>query len=690
MHSTVCQSNASVLNTKIVNTINDGSNIVCVSCGKNVFMIPHEKCVARYALSRDSSVKIALFTTPIAVKSKNLRATSVVAKSRFSVAKTPTTTNKVSSASSLSPDSDQSRTLSNYMKTKIATSRKWQKWFEYQPCFNWTPNSKTAQLTPSVSKSSNSVTQLILWIVDSGCSKHIDSGNLKRLKNVVEKLHGNDSLHGMNTSQPSSISELAASSLNFFGPKTLLLLALLRIALLSLCYPTNNRNDLGKMKPKADIGIFIGYSESSRGFHIYNRRTKKIMETIHVKFDKLTAMASECNKSGPSLNCSNFQDSSEEMNEIPSQQDLDNLFSPFTSEVSNNSAANTLDDEETSSPSSIIVEDSDALQIVTSLDEPIIQESSILVLETHSNEQIKEGIAKLDGNTIMHSFEIPEFEEAESSSNYQDPSNMHEPINNIATLINGLRIIQLNNLTEPKNIKEAMLDHSWIESMQDELNQFKRLDVWELISLPEGRYAIKVKWLWKNKTDAENMVIQNKSRLVAQDYIQQEGIDFEESFAPVARLEAARPTEKHLKEVKRIFRYLRQSLNDQKLIGGLCISLTRLQFLGSQLVSLVVKNGLYSMSTAEGVKYLLSGMLQTSIWDANATVGLSDIITTRFHATEHVERGTIELYFVGTEYQLADLFTKALPRERFEYLVHRIRMRCMTPTELERLAKLSS
>ncbi|GJW55680.1 retrovirus-related pol polyprotein from transposon TNT 1-94 [Tanacetum coccineum] len=57
---------------------------------------------------------------------------------------------------------------------------------------------------------------------------------------------------------------------------------------------------------------------------------------------------------------------------------------------------------------------------------------------------------------------------------------------------------------------------------------------------------------------------------------------------------------------------------------------------------------------------------------------------------EHVERGTIKLYFVGMEYQLAGLFTKALPRERFEYLVHRIGMRCMTPTELERLAKLSS
>ncbi|GJR21293.1 hypothetical protein Tco_0969820 [Tanacetum coccineum] len=66
-------------------------------------------------------------------------------------------------------------------------------------------------------------------------------------------------------------------------------------------------------------------------------------------------------------------------------------------------------------------------------------------------------------------------------------------------------------------------------------------------------------------------------------------------------------------------------------------------------------------------------------------------INIRYHfIKEHVEKGTIELYFVGAKYQLADLFTKALPKERFEYLVHMIGMRCMTPTELERLTKLSS
>ncbi|GJX62203.1 hypothetical protein Tco_0295103 [Tanacetum coccineum] len=130
--SNVCQTNASVSNSKTVNAVNDGSTIVCVSRGKDMFLISHEKCVACYALSRNSNVKRALFTTPVAAKSKNLGATSVVAKSRLSVANTPKATNKVFSASSLSHASSQSKALSNYMKNKIATSRKWQRWFEYQ------------------------------------------------------------------------------------------------------------------------------------------------------------------------------------------------------------------------------------------------------------------------------------------------------------------------------------------------------------------------------------------------------------------------------------------------------------------------------------------------------------------------------------------------------------------------------
>ncbi|GJW30776.1 hypothetical protein Tco_0047651 [Tanacetum coccineum] len=90
-------SSANCIKYQDCNAINDGSNLFCVSCGKDVFLLSHEKCVARYALSRDTKIKRALFTTPIAAKSKNLGATFVVAKSRLSVANTPTATNKSTS-----------------------------------------------------------------------------------------------------------------------------------------------------------------------------------------------------------------------------------------------------------------------------------------------------------------------------------------------------------------------------------------------------------------------------------------------------------------------------------------------------------------------------------------------------------------------------------------------------------------
>nr|GFB31319.1 retrovirus-related Pol polyprotein from transposon TNT 1-94 [Tanacetum cinerariifolium] len=93
---------------------------------------------------------------------------------------------------------------------------------------------------------------------------------------------------------------------------------------------------------------------------------------------------------------------------------------------------------------------------------------------------------------------------------------------------------------EPKNVKEAMTDPAWIESMQEELLQFKRLDVWVLVPTPDSILPLTLKWLFKNKHDEEKRVIQNKSCLVMRGYRQEEGIDFEESFAPVARMEAIR------------------------------------------------------------------------------------------------------------------------------------------------------
>ncbi|GJY21688.1 ribonuclease H-like domain-containing protein [Tanacetum coccineum] len=425
------------------------------------------------------------------------------------------------------------------------------------------------------------------------------------------------------------------------------------------------------------------------------------------------------------------------------------------------------------------------------------------------------------------------FKEAESSSTYQDLSNMHEFHQKYRSsdkwTKNHPTEQVIVSIIEPKNIKEAMLDHNWIESIQDELNQFKWLDVWEL----------------------------NKSRLVAKGYGQEEGIDFEESFALVTRLKAvrifvayeahknfliyqmdvkteflngplkdevfvhqpdgfvdpdfpnhvyrlkkalyglkqapgactpmatskldadlygtqvdqtkyhsmigglmyltasrpdiafatfvcacyqARPTKNHLKEVKRIFRNLRQTTNmglwyskdygfkliaysDADLAGcnDDCKSTSRgIQFLGDKLASWSSKKqDCTAMSTTKAEYVSLSACCAQVVWmrtqlldygfrynkipmycDSQSAIAISYNpiqhsciirINIRYHfIKEHVEKGIIKLYFVMTEYQLDDLFTKAIPKERFEYLVHRIGMRCMTPTELERLAKLSS
>ncbi|GJV63423.1 hypothetical protein Tco_1474251 [Tanacetum coccineum] len=199
----------------------------------------------------------------------------------------------------------------------------------------------------------------------------------------------------------------------------------------------------------------------------------------------------------------------------------------------------------------------------------------------------------------------------------------------------------------------------------------------------------------------------------------------------------AKPTEKHLKEVKRIFRYLRGTVNTglwytkdsgieltgfsdadyagckdtfKSTFGGA-------QFLGEKLVSWSSKKqDCTALSTAEAEYVSLSVCCAQVLWmrtqltdygfhfnkipiycDSKSAIAIScnpvqhsrtKHIAVRYHfIKEHVEMGTIELYFVKTDYQLADLFTKALPVDRFNYLVRRLGMRSLSPKELERLAK---
>ncbi|XP_052291943.1 uncharacterized protein LOC127900768, partial [Citrus sinensis] len=93
---------------------------------------------------------------------------------------------------------------------------------------------------------------------------------------------------------------------------------------------------------------------------------------------------------------------------------------------------------------------------------------------------------------------------------------------------------------EPKSFEDAENDESWIMAMQEELNQFERNNVWELVPKPEHQSIIGTKWVFRNKMDESGVVVRNKARLVAQGYNQEEGIDFDETFAPVVRLESIR------------------------------------------------------------------------------------------------------------------------------------------------------
>ncbi|GKB95341.1 retrovirus-related pol polyprotein from transposon TNT 1-94, partial [Tanacetum coccineum] len=93
---------------------------------------------------------------------------------------------------------------------------------------------------------------------------------------------------------------------------------------------------------------------------------------------------------------------------------------------------------------------------------------------------------------------------------------------------------------ELKNVNEALGDESWIVSMLEELNQFVANDIWELVPQPKNMTIIGTKWVFRNKLDEKGIVSRNRARLVAQGFNQQEGIDYDETYAPAARLESIR------------------------------------------------------------------------------------------------------------------------------------------------------
>nr|GEV99036.1 retrovirus-related Pol polyprotein from transposon TNT 1-94 [Tanacetum cinerariifolium] len=240
----------------------------------------------------------------------------------------------------------------------------------------------------------------------------------------------------------------------------------------ALCYPKNDREDIGKLGAKGDIGFFIGYSADSCAYRIYNRRTKKIIKTMNVSFDELSAMAFEQRSSKPRLNSMTSGHISE----------LDLLFEAMYDDYIGGQPSATA----RTVPPAHEPQDHPLEQVIGEPSRPVLTRNQL----------------RSDGDMYMYALSV--------------------------------------STMEPKNVKETMTDPAWIDSMQEELLQFKRLDVWVLVPALDNISPLILKWLFKHKHDEEQTVIRNKSRLVVRGYRQEEGIDFEESFASVAMMEAIR------------------------------------------------------------------------------------------------------------------------------------------------------
>ncbi|GJY96665.1 gag-pol polyprotein [Tanacetum coccineum] len=285
----------------------------------------------------------------------------------------------------------------------------------------------------------------------------------------------------------------------------------------------------------------------------------------------------------------------------------------------------------------------------------------------------------------------------------------------------------------------------------EELHQFDRLKVWELVDKQLARLIIKLR-LWRTRGMMIQTVIRNKARLVANGYAKQEGRILKNHLHS-ARLEArfgifeevyvAQPEgfvdpdhpkkvyllRKALYGLKQAPRAWYDELSNFLMSKGFtkafsdadhagCIDTRKstsggIQFLGDKLVSwMSKKQNCTAMSLAEAEYVSLSASCAKVMWmrtrlkdygfnynkiplycDSQSTIAIScnpvqhsqtKHIHTRYHfIKQQVENGIIELYFFRTEYQLADMFTKALPEDRFKYLVRRIGMKCLTPPDLE-------
>ncbi|GKA13680.1 putative ribonuclease H-like domain-containing protein [Tanacetum coccineum] len=300
----------------------------------------------------------------------------------------------------------------------------------------------------------------------------------------------------------------------------------------ALCYPTIDSKNLGK----------------------------RIIETIHVDFDELIAMASEYSSSGPALHEMTLATISSGLVSNPPlstpfvpplRTDWDLLFQPLFDEL----LTPPLDVDHpaleviapiakvvapkpvtsTGSPSSTTV-DQDAPSPSNSQTIPETQ-SSIIPNDVEEY-NLDLDVAHMNNDPF---FGIPILENTKGHPLENIIGELERPVSTRLQLHKQALFCYYDAFltsVEPKNYKDALTQACWIETMQEELNEFERLEAWELVPRPDKVMVITLKWIYKVKLDELGRILKNKARLVTRGYLQEEGINFEGSFAPVARLDA--------------------------------------------------------------------------------------------------------------------------------------------------------
>ncbi|GJT27677.1 putative ribonuclease H-like domain-containing protein [Tanacetum coccineum] len=353
-------------------------------------------------------------------------------------------------------------------------------------------------------------------------------------------------------------------------------------------YILNTLDHLGKFDRKSDDGFFVGYSMTSKAFRVYNIRTRRVEENLHISFLEDKPIVSG---DGPKwlfnidsltksmnyvpvitgTNSNDFAGSEVSISEGTTSKETDtsqdyivmplwkesSLFDSPLMNVSHDepepscdaekkddegvSKASGVDDQErpeSCTPNINIVTLS--INIVSAnlrTDSLHINTVSPTVLTTRSNHpQSVSDIISLRDNVTPEATNADLF----GDETEMDMSNLNASCHVPTTLNTRIHKDHSLDHEEPKRVTKALSDSAWVEAMQEELLQFKLQKVWVLVDLPKGKRAIGTKWIFRNKKDERGIVIRNKARLVAQGYTQEEGIDYDEVFAPVARIEAIR------------------------------------------------------------------------------------------------------------------------------------------------------